>query len=166
MSNYTINYDDERFKGVEEEKNTALNQVNNAYNQMINSSDQFYQAQQDAVNDYKNQQTQLQQQQTDFTDLSVRDYVGSNGIVAAISSIIRKLTNVGDSIVIQSPGRSMSFIDSCTPATSPIIVSLKTSIRIAAEAPNPAIIFTGSLSINVLTIIITPIQITTSLSIW
>ena len=27
----------------------------------------------------------------------------SNGIVAAISSIIRKLTNVGDSILIQSP---------------------------------------------------------------
>ena len=27
----------------------------------------------------------------------------SNGIVAAISSIIRKLTNIGDSIVIQSP---------------------------------------------------------------
>lgn len=66
MSNYTINYDDERFKSVESEKNTALNNINNAYNQMINSSDQFYQAQQDAVNDYKDQQTQLQQQQTDF----------------------------------------------------------------------------------------------------
>ena len=83
MSNYTINYDDERFKGVEQEKNTALNNINNAYNQMINSSDQFYQAQQDAVNDYKDQQTQLQQQQTDFAiqkieqqkELADKDYL-------------------------------------------------------------------------------------------
>jgi hypothetical protein len=83
MSNYTINYDDERFKGVEEEKSTALNNINNAYNQMINSSDQFYQAQQDAVNDYKDQQTQLQQQQTDFAiqkieqqkELADKDYL-------------------------------------------------------------------------------------------
>lgn len=83
MSNYTINYDDERFKNVESEKNTALNNINNAYNQMINSSDQFYQAQQDAVNDYKDQQTQLQQQQTDFAiqqveqqkELANKDYI-------------------------------------------------------------------------------------------
>jgi hypothetical protein len=50
---------------------------------MINSSDQFYQAQKDAVNDYKNQQTQLQQQQTDFAiqkieqqkELADKDYL-------------------------------------------------------------------------------------------
>ena len=65
-------------------------------------------------------------------------------------------------IVIQSPGRSISLAESWTPATNPIIVSLKTNIKIAAEAPNPVRMFTGSLSINVLTIIITPTQITIS----
>ena len=40
--------------------------------------------------------------------------------------------------VIQSPWRSMSFEDSCHPATKPRIVSLNTSIRIAIEAPIPA----------------------------
>ena len=75
-TNYDINYDDERFKSVESEKNTALSQINNAYNQMINSSDQFYQAQQDAINDYKNTQTELQQQQTDFTIQQIEQQKG------------------------------------------------------------------------------------------
>ena len=42
-----------------------------------------------------------------------------------------------DGIVIQSPIRSMSFDDSCTPATRPSSVSLKISISTADIAPMP-----------------------------
>ena len=54
------------------------------------------------------------------------------------------------SMVIQSPGRSMSFAESCTPATSPMILSLKTNISTAADAPSPANSFVGSLSMTML----------------
>ena len=65
--NYDINYDDERFTNVEAEKEAALNDVNNTYNNMINQSDKFYQDQVDAAKDYANTQSQLQQENTNFT---------------------------------------------------------------------------------------------------
>ena len=57
-------------------------EMNNAYNDMINNSDQFYDAQKEAIEDYKNTQTDLQQQQTDFAiqkieqekDKTLKDY--------------------------------------------------------------------------------------------
>ena len=64
--NYDINYDDERFKTVESEKNTALSQINDTYNNMINQSDKFYQDQIQASKDYAETQKQLQQANTDF----------------------------------------------------------------------------------------------------
>lgn len=64
--NYDINYEDERFKNVENEKNTELQNLNDTYNNMINQSDQFYQSQIDASRDYANTQTDLQNQQTDL----------------------------------------------------------------------------------------------------
>lgn len=65
--NYEINYDDERFTQVEAEKETALNNINNTYNNMISQSDKFYDDQKAAIEDYKNTQSQLQQQQSDLT---------------------------------------------------------------------------------------------------
>lgn len=65
-TNYNINYEDERFKTVESEKQTALEEVNNVYGNMINQSDQFYNDQKAAVEDYKNTQQQIQQENTDF----------------------------------------------------------------------------------------------------
>jgi len=62
-----INYNDSRFQAVEEEKQQALNNVNNTYGTMINQSDQFYTNQQNLVKDYENTQKEIQQQQTDFT---------------------------------------------------------------------------------------------------
>ena len=41
-------------------------------------------------------------------------------------------------MVIQSPTFSMSLAESCTPLTKPMILSLNTSIRMAADAPRPA----------------------------
>lgn len=65
-TNYAINYEDERFKNVENEKQDRLNQVNETYNNMINQSDQFYNRQIDAVKDYATTQQDLQNQQTDL----------------------------------------------------------------------------------------------------
>ena len=65
--NYNINYDDERFSQVESEKQAALNDVNNTYNNMISQSDKFYQDQINAAKDYANTQSQIQQENTNFT---------------------------------------------------------------------------------------------------
>ena len=81
--NYNINYNDERFKTVESEKQTALNQINDTYNNMISQSDKFYQDQIDAAKDYAEIQKQNQQANTDFAiekieqqkDQAHKDYV-------------------------------------------------------------------------------------------
>lgn len=65
-TNYSINYEDQRFKNVEAEKNARLNEVNETYNNMINQSDAFYQRQIDATRDYATTQQDLQNQQTDL----------------------------------------------------------------------------------------------------
>lgn len=61
-----INYNDNRFAQVNEEKTQALNNVNSMYNNMISNSDKYYQDQINAVKDYANTQQQNQQAQTDF----------------------------------------------------------------------------------------------------
>lgn len=65
MSNYDINYEDERFTKVESDKNAALSDLEETYAGMINESDKYYQAQIDASRDWADKQTQLQNQQTD-----------------------------------------------------------------------------------------------------
>lgn len=66
-SPYTIDYNDPKFQQVEAQKKAAITEVNDTYNNMINQSDQFYQDQIKAAQDYATQQQQIQQQQTDFT---------------------------------------------------------------------------------------------------
>ena len=58
---------DQRLQDVENYRTNELDRVENLYNNMINSSDQFYQAQKQAAQDYANTQQQLQQANTDFT---------------------------------------------------------------------------------------------------
>ena len=65
-TNYSINYEDQRFKNVEAERDARLNEVNQTYNNMINQSDAFYQRQIDATRDYATTQQDLQNQQTDL----------------------------------------------------------------------------------------------------
>ena len=65
-TNYDINYDDERFKQVEAEKQQALTEVDNTYSGMISQSDKYYQDQINASKDWANTQQQLQQDKTDF----------------------------------------------------------------------------------------------------
>ena len=64
---YSVNYDDERFQAVEDEKNNQLNETTNMYDNMINNTDKFYQDQINASKEWAEQQNKLQQEQTDLT---------------------------------------------------------------------------------------------------
>lgn len=64
--NYDINYEDQRFKTVESDKETAINDMNNTYNEMIGASDEYYQDQINAAKDYSKTQQEIQQANTDF----------------------------------------------------------------------------------------------------
>ena len=66
MATYDIDYNDKRFQEVENEEATALREIKGTYDNMINQSDNFYQQQIDASKDWANQQSELQQAQTDF----------------------------------------------------------------------------------------------------
>ena len=61
-----INYNDQRFQDVTNQKNAAMNETNNMYNNMISNSDKFYQAQIDAAKEYGEKQSEIQQANTDF----------------------------------------------------------------------------------------------------
>lgn len=65
--NYDVNYDDERFTQVEADKNAALTDIEKTYGGMIGESGKFYQEQIDATKQWADKQSQLQQEQTDFT---------------------------------------------------------------------------------------------------
>lgn len=64
--NYEVNYEDERFKQNEANKQSALTENNQMYEQMINQSGAFYNDQIEASKQWAEQQQQLQQEQTDF----------------------------------------------------------------------------------------------------
>lgn len=66
MDKYAVNYEDERFKNTENEKQDQLTKSENMYDDMINNSDKYYQDQIDAARDYAKEQKEAQQQQTDF----------------------------------------------------------------------------------------------------
>ena len=68
--------------------------------------------------------------------------------VFSVTSVTRPLTPYFD-IEIQSPTCSISFAVNWIPDTSPIMLSLKTNIKIAAEAPSPASSRAGDLSIRI-----------------
>lgn len=64
--NYDINYEDPKFKQVELDKQTALAENGNTYDNMINQSDKYYQDQINAAKDWANKQQEIQQANTDF----------------------------------------------------------------------------------------------------
>ena len=61
-----INYNDQRFTVVENDKKQALNQVDQNYGEMISQSDKYYQAQIDNSKEWAETQKKNQQAQTDF----------------------------------------------------------------------------------------------------
>ena len=60
-----VNYNDERFTQVENEKNEQIKQTTNTYNEMINNSDSYYQQQIDASKKWADKQAEIQQANTD-----------------------------------------------------------------------------------------------------
>ena len=81
--NYDINYEDPKFKQVETEKQAALTENKNTYDNMINQSDKYYQDQINASKDWAQKQQELQQANTDFSieqvnqqkDQAKKDYI-------------------------------------------------------------------------------------------
>jgi hypothetical protein len=64
--NYNVNYEDERFTQVQDDKQQALTDLEQTYSGMIGDTDKYYQAQIDASKQWADKQSQLQQEQTDF----------------------------------------------------------------------------------------------------
>ena len=63
----TVNYEDPRFGQVESDKQQAMTELEQTYSGIIGDADQYYQAQIDASKQWADTQSQLQQEQTDFT---------------------------------------------------------------------------------------------------
>jgi hypothetical protein len=63
----TVDYEDERFGQVESDKNQALTEHEQLYAGMIGNVDDFYNKQIEASQQWADKQSQLQQEQTDFT---------------------------------------------------------------------------------------------------
>lgn len=63
---YDVNYEDERFESVEQERVEKEANLANTYNNMLNNSDQYYNNQIKATQDYANKQSEIQQANTDF----------------------------------------------------------------------------------------------------
>ena len=66
MSDYAINYEDQKFKDVEADKKQAISNLDKTYGSMINDSEDFYKEQVDATSDWEKKQTEIQNQQTEF----------------------------------------------------------------------------------------------------
>lgn len=59
MASYNVNYNDDRFKQVENEKQSELNKYNQTYDNLINERNEFTNQQQDLVNQWENTQRQI-----------------------------------------------------------------------------------------------------------
>lgn len=59
-------YEDDRFRQVEEDKKSAMENIDSTYEKMIEDSDDYYQKQIEASQQWADTQSKLQQEQTDF----------------------------------------------------------------------------------------------------
>lgn len=64
---YEIDYNDDRFNQVENERQEAITEAENTYGEMINQSDKVYQDQINASKEWADKQSAIQQEQTDHT---------------------------------------------------------------------------------------------------
>lgn len=64
---YKIDYDDQRFEDVKTEETKQLTEWDQTYNGMIGDVDKHYDSLKEATEQWKNTQTDIQNQQTDFT---------------------------------------------------------------------------------------------------
>lgn len=66
MADYDINYEDERFQKVEEDKQTALTEAEKTWGGMINETDDHYQKLIDTSREWADKQQEIQKANTDF----------------------------------------------------------------------------------------------------
>lgn len=59
MASYNVNYNDQRFKNVENEKQSELNKYNQTYDRLIDEKNQFTNQQQDLVDRWEDTQKQI-----------------------------------------------------------------------------------------------------------
>ena len=70
MASYNVNYDDERFTQLEQDKQTELNKYNQTYDALIDERNQFTNQQQDLVDQWKQTQDKLANDNLNYqTDL-------------------------------------------------------------------------------------------------
>ena len=65
--NYNVNYEDERFQKVESDRQDALDGLEKTYSDLIQGSDDYYKAQIDASKEWADEQSRLQNEQTQHT---------------------------------------------------------------------------------------------------
>ena len=63
---YSVNYEDEKFKNVENERTEQEAKINNTYNDMINNSGKYYEDQIEQAKRNAEQQTAIQNEKTEF----------------------------------------------------------------------------------------------------
>jgi hypothetical protein len=64
---YTVNYDDERLQRVEDEEAQDTADLEKTYTEMIDGSDKYYEDLIQNTKDWKDEQTRIQNEQTEFT---------------------------------------------------------------------------------------------------
>lgn len=63
---YAVNYDDEKLTNIQNEQVQKEAELTQSYDNMINNSDQYYNAQIEASKEWANKQSEIQQANTDF----------------------------------------------------------------------------------------------------
>lgn len=66
MASYTVNYNDDRFNKVEQDKQTELDKYNQKYDQLINERNEFTDQQQQLVDQWQNTQNQIANDNLNF----------------------------------------------------------------------------------------------------
>ena len=75
MASYTVNYDDERFNQVEQDKQSELDKYNQKYDQLINESNQFTEQQQQMVDRWENTQNQIANDNLEYQKEAQASYI-------------------------------------------------------------------------------------------
>ena len=63
MASYDINYEDPKFQQVEADKQVAMNEMNNTYDNMIGQTDKYYQDQINASKEWADKQQEQKHMQ-------------------------------------------------------------------------------------------------------
>lgn len=65
-NNYSVNYEDEKLTNIQKEQAQKESEITQSYDNMINNSDKYYNAQIEASKEWANKQNEIQQANTNF----------------------------------------------------------------------------------------------------